>query len=221
MQKQISFTKQATYETYGNLQPTTTTVWLVCHGYGQLAKYFIRRFDCLDPHQHYVIAPQGLSKFYLDEKYEKVGACWLTKEDRTMELENQLHYIDQVWQTEKEQANKIGININELTINILGFSQGCAAACRWSVSRQIPFRNLLVWAGLLPKEITALDWQFLTPDTAVYMLLGRQDEFYQLLNFEEELRRVQTLLPTLRVIYFDGGHEVKREVLANWVATQG
>lgn len=217
MEKQISITAQATYETMGDLNARTSTIWLVCHGYGQLAKYFIRRFDVLNPAQHYVIAPQGLSKFYLDTKYDKVGASWLTKETKEMELQNQLNYIDSVWKTEKEVINQAGLDVNKLKINVLGFSQGCAAACRWVVSRQIAFSNLYVWAGLLPQEILKEDFDFMPDTSQVHFVVGKDDEFRKLLNFASEIQKIKKLLPTAQIVSFDGGHEVKREVLASLI----
>jgi predicted esterase len=217
MEKQISITAQATYETLGNLNARTSTIWLVCHGYGQLAKYFIRRFDVLNPAQHYVIAPQGLAKFYLDTKYEKVGASWLTKESKEMDLQNQLSYIDSVWKAEKEVITQAGLDFNKLKINVLGFSQGCAAACRWVVSRQITFSNLYVWAGLLPQEFRKEDFSYLPNASQIHFIIGKDDEFRGLLDFTNEIEKIKDLLPTAQIVSFDGGHEVKREVLASLI----
>ena len=43
----IEITKTARYFTYGQLNPDTRNVWFVCHGYGQLAEYFIKKFEVL------------------------------------------------------------------------------------------------------------------------------------------------------------------------------
>jgi predicted esterase len=225
MEKKVNVNIETSYQTWGHFCSETQQIWLVCHGYGQLAKYFIRRFDVLDPHIHYVIAPQGLSKFYLDSTYQKVGACWLTKENREIDLTNQLNYIDAVWQTEIANLEQTHgaifekIHNHSITINILGFSQGCAAACRWAVSRQIPFSNLILWAGLMPKEITKEDIAFLTPKQQVHFVVGKADEFTSVLNFETEIATIKTIIPNIKIKFFEGVHEVKREVLAelvNW-----
>ena len=36
------------------------------HGYGQLAEYFIRKFNVLEEQNICVIAPEGFSRFYLE-----------------------------------------------------------------------------------------------------------------------------------------------------------
>jgi predicted esterase len=213
MEKQITLNISTTYETLGELNPKTKQIWIVCHGYGQLAKYFIRRFDVLDATENYVVAPQGLAKFYLDAQYNKVGACWLTKENREIDLQNQLNYIDEVWQKEIQIAKDNGVAINSLKINVLGFSQGCAAACRWAVSRKINFANLIIWAGFLPKEITQENLSFIGEEQKMHVVIGKNDEFYTLLNFDSELDSLKQLIPKINIVFFEGEHEVKREVL--------
>jgi len=42
-------------------------VWLVCHGYSQLAERFLRQFAALDDGRRLVVAPEALSRFYLHE----------------------------------------------------------------------------------------------------------------------------------------------------------
>ncbi|MCY7356827.1 MAG: phospholipase, partial [Rudanella sp.] len=41
----LSVQRTARYYTLGDFTEQTTDLWFVLHGYGQLAKYFIRRFD--------------------------------------------------------------------------------------------------------------------------------------------------------------------------------
>ena len=48
----------------GSLTEKTENIWLVLHGYGMLPEYFIQKFNQLDIEKNYIIAPEGLSKFY-------------------------------------------------------------------------------------------------------------------------------------------------------------
>ena len=41
-------------------------LWVVLHGYGHLARYFLNTFEELED-DAYILAPEGLSRFYLDE----------------------------------------------------------------------------------------------------------------------------------------------------------
>ncbi|MEO8211039.1 MAG: phospholipase, partial [bacterium] len=59
------------------------SVWIVLHGYAQLAKDFINEFDFLSDEDTLIITPEGLSKFYFKDK---IAASWMTKEDRSNEI---------------------------------------------------------------------------------------------------------------------------------------
>ena len=89
---QISIKKTAKVYTLGNIT-TAKHVIVVLHGYGQLAKYFINKFKPLVDDDYYIIAPEGLSKFYLNGHSGRVGASWMTKEDRQIEINDQIEYL--------------------------------------------------------------------------------------------------------------------------------
>ena len=218
MEETLSITIAATYEKLGKLDEHTEQIWLVCHGFGQLAKFFIRRFDILDPEKNLVIAPQGLSKFYLNGQYEKVGASWLTRENREIDLANVLIYLDAIYESEIKlhfENPKIIENIkaNKLKINILGFSQGVSKICRWAVACQIPFDKLVLWAGRFPNEIHQEQLDFIKPDVEILLVVGNKDEYYQETYIEEEKQKLTDLIKPPKIIIFEGIHEVRRDVL--------
>ncbi|MEM6299336.1 MAG: phospholipase, partial [Bacteroidota bacterium] len=129
--KHVQTSIQAPYFTLNELTPKTKRIWMACHGYGQLAKYFMRRFDVLDPEENFIIVPQGLSLFYLDShefKYQKVGASWITREDRETALANMQVYLNAAF--EQETA---GFDLSDVEISLFGFSQGTAAITRWGI----------------------------------------------------------------------------------------
>jgi len=43
----IKIEKTAYYYSIGELNNETNEIWIACHGYGQLAKYFIKKFECI------------------------------------------------------------------------------------------------------------------------------------------------------------------------------
>ena len=64
-------------------RPTAAaTWWVVLHGYGQLAADFIEPFGAVVTPERCVVAPEALSRFYVDglESHEEVGASWMTRE---------------------------------------------------------------------------------------------------------------------------------------------
>jgi hypothetical protein len=68
--------KTARVFTYGQLTEKTKLVWIVTHGYGFLAEFFIKKFEELNPDENFVIVPEALNRFYLKE-YEWQSWCIL------------------------------------------------------------------------------------------------------------------------------------------------
>ncbi len=207
MQKTIDLTLTASYETYGTLSEMTETVVIAFHGYGQLAKYFIRKFDILDEHKYYVIAPQGLSKFYLNN-HTRVGASWMTKEDRTLDLKNQLFYVQSVFEAEAE-----GIDWSKTKLVVFGFSQGIATVSRWVSQYKIPFDTLIAWGGQLGYELTSDDFSFVKSDARIIGLLGDEDEFYKGVEQQKLEISLKNVFPKSVYQFYKGKHEIVKAVL--------
>ncbi|MEL6276926.1 MAG: phospholipase, partial [Bacteroidota bacterium] len=74
--------RTAHFYTLGEPSANVKRMWFACHGYGQLASTFIRKFDQLAGAEDYVVAPEGLSRFYWQGFTGKVVASWMTSADR-------------------------------------------------------------------------------------------------------------------------------------------
>ncbi len=66
---------------------------IALHGYGQLAQYFAKKFDQL-PKEYALLVPEGMHRFYLDGNSGRVGASWMTKEGREMDIDDNLHNLN-------------------------------------------------------------------------------------------------------------------------------
>jgi len=93
----VIINKTARYFTLGTLSDKIETVWFVLHGYGQLAKDFIDEFSILENNTTYIIAPEAINKFYLRGFTGKIGATWLTKEDRENEIKDYNNFLENVF----------------------------------------------------------------------------------------------------------------------------
>ena len=195
--------------TVNELTPATQNVWIVCHGYGQLARYFVKRFDILPAQEHFIIAPQGLNRFYLDGEYGKVGASWMTREDRESELINQRQYFETIFSTYLSK-----VDWQKIDLNFFGFSQGVPLSIRIAACMRLPVKRMIFWAGDLPKEVQKEDFSFLRPDASIELVIGDQDKFFNIAVIEKQKAKVSQLTGIEpRLTIFDGKHEVKREVL--------
>lgn len=207
MEKRIHLTLTAPYHTYGTLSEDTKVIIIAFHGYGQLAKYFIQKFDFLNLDNNYVIAPQGLSKFYT-KNHTRVGASWMTKENRLLDLENQLHYVQSVFEKETE-----AVDWTKVKLIVLGFSQGVATASRWVVKNKVSFDTFIAYAGQLAYELTMDDFDFKHSETAVIAVLGDNDPFYKGENMQQFENAFKSVFPKVKFETFEGKHEVLRDVL--------
>ena len=204
----ISFEFSSSYITYNKLTDNTENIWIVFHGYGQLSKYFIRRFDVLDGDKNYIIAPQGLSKFYVDEDYKNVGASWLTKEDRGSDLLNQQKYLIKLM-----DELKLKIDFSKIKVNLFGFSQGVSALTRLLMNYNMKVNNIIIWAGWVPDEFFNINKDVLK-DTNLFFVVGNKDKYYNNLIIKGYIEKFKnTLNKEIDYFVFNGGHIVDRKVL--------
>src|ERR1019366_2165212 len=100
-QHHIPVQKTARYYTLGQIGPEITDVWFACHGYGQLASDFAAEFECIEAPERLIVVPEALSRFYvpagpgLHGPDAKVGATWMTREDRESEIADYVSYLDE------------------------------------------------------------------------------------------------------------------------------
>ncbi len=208
-EKQVSYKITNSYCTLNEKTSDTKNIWVVFHGIGYLSKYFLKYFQGLDPNENYIIAPQAASKYYLNGKYTHVGASWFTKDNTQQEVENAMNYLDALHKTEElGSAEKI---------IVLGYSQGVSVATRWVARKKINASQLILCSGGLPKELEARDFLHLE-ETKVTMIYGTKDPYMDEARLQNEKIKLHELFPkNLRVIPFDGTHEMKPSIINSLV----
>lgn len=213
MEHELNFNYKARYYTQGTLTSETKKIWFVMHGYGQLARFFITKFNIISSAGVVVIAPEGLSKFYLEDVTSRartgnnrVGATWMTRENRTVDIENYINYLSTVYKKEVP-ANFSG------EITFLGFSQGAATATRWAIDGSDRFHQLILWAGILPPDMNFEKAHEILKHKKIIEAFGKTDPYLT----DERLKEVTALNTRLGInptlIEFEGGHELNDEVL--------
>jgi predicted esterase len=202
---ELRVSKTARYYTLGALNQDTRDVWLVCHGYAQLASRFILQFESIVTPQRAVIAPEGLHRFYLDAIDRKasdrrVGATWMTREARDADIADYVAFLDQVCAAELRHG--------EIRLTALGFSQGVATVARWAALGQTNVQRLVFWGAALPPD---LDWARAGPrfETAdVVLVAGERDELWSSEHIREEEKRLSGHAVPFRTLYHPGGHHI-------------
>lgn len=198
----INTQKTGRIAVHGQIEKSKTLL-IALHGYGQLVPYFIRKFHQIDSTRNFVVAPEGLHRFYLNGTSGRVGASWMTKEARLDDIEDNINYLNQVYQrfVGQQKFDKI---------IVLGFSQGAATAARWIENTDFKIDAFIQWAGVFPPdlEINASNskWQSLKH----FYVVGNQDPYFAE-NSSDEYNQSAWLKKHNfhpETITFDGKHDV-------------
>jgi predicted esterase len=205
MEHHFTAARTARYEQLGEPSAATRQLWLVAHGYGQLAAYFSRHFKALhaaDPTGTVVVAPEALSRFYLSGTSGRVGASWMTTADRLAEIADQAAYLDALL------AHLLATCPPDVRVTVLGFSQGTATVSRWLAARADGWRphQLILWAGDFPADIEVEVAQRLLRGLPVVLVSGEQDGYVgpEKLATQAETLRLHGAQVTMET--FEGNH---------------
>ncbi len=210
----LSITKTARYFSFGELGDKTVNIWFVCHGYGQLASYFIQKFEKFDPQTNFIVAPEALSKFYLNGEFTgRVGATWMTKEDRLNEIKDYINYLNEVYRLVLEQVN----SKEKIKITVLGFSQAGATINRWVMDGKVDFHRLIVWAGQFPHDMDYEKAKELFNSKEIHYVYGTQDELIKETDFQAHLKFLNEKGISPILTEFEGKHEIDINVLAKFM----
>ena len=203
----------ARYFTLGTLSPLTRQVWFVCHGYGQLADRFLNDFAVLDDPQRYLVAPEGLSRYYTNHARREVGASWMTREDRLVDIANYVRYLDALYDHVFSAVRR-----TRVAVTVLGYSQGGATAARWISHGRAVADRLVLWGELLPPDLD-LDtaWGKLE-DARLTLVVGREDVHVDEARLtESEAVLLERDIP-FETVRYDGGHALDQVVLRSLAA---
>lgn len=206
--------RTARYWVLGDAVARPEEIWYVLHGYRQLAQRFLRRFAVLDDGTRHVVAPEGLSRFYTGTEpgrhgpQARVGATWMTREDRDHEIGDYVAYLDALART-----RGAGVE-GPPRVTVLGFSQGVATAARWTVLGAMRPHRLLLWGDFVPPDLDLRAAGRAWAGTEVILVRGDEDRVVrdvELAQAEEARMAAAGLTP--RTVRYAGGHEIQREAL--------
>jgi predicted esterase len=199
----ITVPRTARFVTLGQPTQALKQVWYVFHGYGQLATDFIQEFAYIADGSRYFIAPEGLSRFYRSGSSGKVGASWMTCEERCDEIADYLTYTNAVYENVTRE-----LPYENLKNILLGFSQGVSTVCRWLEQVSVRADRLILWAGIIPPELDLWKIKAHYPDLEVFLVVGTQDRFADPGKIKEDEARLEKFELHYRKIRFEGKHEL-------------
>jgi predicted esterase len=213
--------RTARYYTLGPTHGFPRELWIVCHGYGQLAGRFIRDFVPLDDGTRLIVAPEALSRYYLDpiaerrgKKEQRVGATWMTREFREAEIADYVSYLDKV-------ASEIKHHLAGASprVVVVGFSQGVATVCRWLAASDVRAEQLVLWGGVIPPELDLAAWDARLQGASISIVVGDRDEYATPKVVTAEAERLSSAGVKFSVLRYDGGHAIEAAALESLAAS--
>lgn len=207
MKKRIQFTYEANYSITHDPTFEEKEIWLVLHGYGQLAEYFIRKFQAFDSASRLFVAPEGTNYTYQEGFRGRVGANWMTRHERETAIANNHRYLDLLM-----EELLAGYHVKPI-VNVLGFSQGAATATRWASNWSGEVKKLVLWAGGFAEDLKLENVEAKFSATELIMVLGNQDELILPESIEKQEEMIKKLAIPVKKYFFEGGHELDQEML--------
>ncbi len=210
----IEVPRTARYYVLGDA--TGGDLWIVLHGFGQLAGDFIEYFVELNDGSRVIVAPEALSRYYtaslaVPSAERPVGATWMTREFRDAEVRDYVRYLDLL------HAELTKTFRPRRTI-VVGFSQGGATASRWIVKGSAPIHTLVLWGATLPPDLDLPTSREKLAASRLKIVIGRTDQYISPDALATEKRRLADANVSAEFIEYDAGHSVKRAVLKELAA---
>jgi len=165
------------------------------HGYGQTAEDqlgILRQFPGAG--NWILCSVQGLHPFY--PRPDRIGASWMTSQDRRLRIEENIRYINRV-------VVKVGTEhpVNQILV-FHGFSQGTAMACRAAILGEHSPVGVILHGGEIPPELDHLDRL-----GHVLIARGERDPIYRPEQLDRDLERLDNAGVSVTRCEFDGGHD--------------
>ena len=211
--RHIQVTRTARIHLVGRPGPRVREVWFACHGYGQLAADFARQLGAVEAEDRLVVAPEGLSRFYLDAldrgaDTRRVGATWMTREDRDAEIADYVGYLDSVYATIMAELSSSGVRVH-----VLGFSQGVATVMRWVALGTARVDALTLWAGGLAHDVDLVAVAQRFAGVSVTLVAGEHDRLVSDAALTAARERLRAAGIAHEVVRFSGGHRLDDAIL--------
>lgn len=212
----IRVRRTARYYTLGPTHGFPRELWVVCHGYGQLAQRFLSEFAVLDDGTRLIVAPEALSRFYLDplsqrrgQSDPRIGASWMTREDRDAEIRDYVAYLDQLTTEVRHHLAGAGPRIV-----VLGFSQGTATVCRWLSASELRADEIVLWSGGIPPELDVAQWAETLHGAKLTLVSGERDELVTPNAVAVEGERLSAAGVAFTLLRHPAGHIIDGDALA-------
>lgn len=180
----------------------------ILHGYGQLAQYFLKKVETILPGNICFVAPEGMHRFYLNGTSGRVGASWMTREARELDIAENTSSLDTLHRHMLEQ-------LKPEKITVVGFSQGGATAARWIANGGIRPDCFISWASVFPPDLDFPSQAVFHP-IATTFVVGNNDVFFNEAAVEQACKEYRDR--GFSIMRFEGGHDLDANILEQLIS---
>lgn len=213
-------------------------LWFGLHGYGHTAPRFARYLEVLDDGSRLVVAPEGLHRYYLDHEARKVGASWMTSEDRLTDIDDYVAYLDRLHGRvlgrlgggDREEGGSHGAARDGGTgvedgdpaataaagspaVVALGFSQGVHTLCRWLAFGEARIDTAVLWGADVPPDLDLEAHGEAMAAARILLVAGDRDPHFGPGEVEAVGERLSRHGVPFETLSFAGGHRLDDGVL--------
>ncbi|MEM1118356.1 MAG: esterase [Bacteroidota bacterium] len=218
--RSIAAVKTARYVVLGPEDGPLEEVWVICHGYGQLAPSFARHVRAAERAHRLVVVPEALSRFYVrrgaTRAADRPGASWMTREAREDDIADTVRYLDDVFVAACARADA---DPRAVRLGALGFSQGAATAVRWLARSPLLAQRarradrLVVWGGALPHDLDLRAEAAWLAEADLTLVAGDRDAIATPARVIRQERALTEASIPHRTVSYAGGHRLTDRIV--------
>ena len=215
--------RTARYYVIGKPGELVRDLWIMCHGFAQLARDFASPLEPLADDTRLIVVPEALNRFYLDShpmrtKVSRMGATWMTREDRDADIEDNVSYLDALYEHVLEELANEGAERDRMRVHALGFSQGVATVSRWAARGGAVVDHIVAWGHGFPADVNLRALAEHRPGIALDIVYGTRDRWLAPEAIAAQLAMLEASGVPHRVRTFNGGHTLSTAMLRELMA---
>jgi predicted esterase len=214
--KHITIDRRVRFATLGKPSDAVREVWFVLHGYSQVAPRFLRYFRTLADETRVIVAPEGLHRYYIDRATRKIGASWMTSEDRLTDIDDYVGYLDRLYTHVFDELGRDSVRVTGL-----GFSQGVHTLCRWIALGGSRIDRAILWGATVPPDLDLEAHGTRLGAAHLHLVIGEEDEYFRGDAVHVYHERLKAHGIPFTPIPFPGGHRLDKDVLRRLALDDG